>query len=223
MFSGCKDEEDNLKEFKVQNRDALNQNMYADETGGKSLTFVTTGAWTSTISKKSATKADETVDWININPASGAEAGEYTVTFSIATNNTGEERSVVITITCNDENLVINITQKAETKDGTKPEKSNECDILSFKVGEVEYVIDGSNIYYTYPCSGTEPGITCSDWIGMVSMPAVPTIIFSPGATINPSITIAQDFIFNSVTYVVTAEDGLTCKTYSVKADRALF
>ena len=120
VFSGCKDknEDDNLKEFTVQNRDALNQNMYADETGGKSLTFATTGAWTSSISKKSATKAGGTVDWISINPASGAEAGEYTITISLATNNTGEDRSVVITITCNGENLVITVTQKAETKDG---------------------------------------------------------------------------------------------------------
>jgi len=100
--------------------------------------------------------------------------------------------------------------------------KSSECDILSFKVGEVEYTINGTNIFHIYACSGTEPGVTCSDWIGLVPMPAVPTIILSPGATINPPVTSAQNFIVNGATYVVTAEDGLTQKAYSVKASRAV-
>jgi hypothetical protein len=122
MFSGCgKDNDDgpNLKEFTVQDTKALNQTPYADETAGTNLTFTTTGAWTSTV----AAKDGKTADWVSIDPKSGTEAKEYTVNISFTVNKTGNERSAVITLTCKDEKMDVNVTQAAKTKDGKDPEE----------------------------------------------------------------------------------------------------
>ena len=86
----------------------LTQTVFADETP-QALSFVTTGAWTST----------QTADWLSISPGSGAQAGEYTVTVSLAPNDTGADRSETISITCNDEIINVNVTQKATNRDGT--------------------------------------------------------------------------------------------------------
>jgi len=113
-IAGCGDDEQQPLNITVENRDALTQTVYADETPAK-VTIETKGAWTSSI-KEGAAKAG--VSWISITPDRGEEAGKYTIAISLATNATGENRSAVITITCNGENLLINVTQKAETKDG---------------------------------------------------------------------------------------------------------
>jgi hypothetical protein len=84
--------------------------------------------------------------------------------------------------------------------------KSDECDIVGFTVNNVEWIIDGTDITYTCQSGMEEPSLT-------------PTITLSPGATVYPSDNVAQNFFSaEGVTYIVTAEDGVTQKIYTAKA-----
>ncbi|MDR1156284.1 MAG: leucine-rich repeat protein [Bacteroidales bacterium] len=84
--------------------------------------------------------------------------------------------------------------------------KSTACDIVSFGTGDATWDINGTKITRVYPPE-TE------------AIPFTPTITLSPGATVNPPSGTAQDFFAApGVTYTVTAEDGVTTKTYTVKA-----
>jgi len=115
MFSGCDDKNDEPTNITVGNRDALTQTVYADEKP-LAVSFETKGAWTSSISEGTS---KSTVSWISITPDSGNEAGEYTITIVLAPNDTGKDRSAVITISCDGTNISVNVTQKATNKDGT--------------------------------------------------------------------------------------------------------
>jgi hypothetical protein len=89
--------------------------------------------------------------------------------------------------------------------DGTK---SSECDILSFGVSSVDWSINGTNIVHTYPLETAEGQLT-------------PSISLSPGASINPPASQAQNFFTSQgVRYTVTAEDGVTKKTFTARAVR---
>ena len=112
LFTGCDSDGGEPKEFTIQNSDALNQSVFADETQGASLNFATIAEWTSEIKPADATQ------WLSIAPQNGNEAGDYTVSISLATNTTGEDRTATITIACEGKEIVINITQKATTEDG---------------------------------------------------------------------------------------------------------
>jgi hypothetical protein len=94
-----------------------------------------------------------------------------------------------------------------EDRDEKKDEpKSAACEIVSFVVNDTVWNIDGTNIAYEYPPARPKTPLT-------------PTITLSPGATVNPPTTEAKDFFTEQgVTYTVTAEDGETTKTYTVKA-----
>jgi hypothetical protein len=84
--------------------------------------------------------------------------------------------------------------------------KSAACDIVSFGTGDATWDINGTKITRVYPPE-TE------------AIPFTPAITLSPGATVNPPSGTAQDFFAGpGVTYTVTAEDGVTTKTYTVKA-----
>ena len=122
-FSGCDDKE-KQPEIKVENETALTQTVYADQTAGKSgVTFVTAGAWTSTITEGTAKSTKSgTLSWISISPDRGNAAGTYTVTISLEPNATGADRGATIAITCNGEDIVITVTQKAtRQQDGSIP------------------------------------------------------------------------------------------------------
>ena len=106
--AGCSDN-DSPKEIAVQNGDALNQNVFADETPVK-ITFVTTGAWIST----------KTAEWAGISPSQGSEPGSYTVALRLVPNATETDRAAAITISCGETDITVNITQKATNSDGTK-------------------------------------------------------------------------------------------------------
>jgi hypothetical protein len=82
--------------------------------------------------------------------------------------------------------------------------KSAACDIVSFSVNDDEWNISGTDITRIYP-AGTEATIL------------TPAITLSPGASVNPPSGIAQNFFGYGVTYTVTAEDGVTTKTYVAK------
>lgn len=95
---------------------------------------------------------------------------------------------------------------------GGKKDKSSECDILTFKVGNAVYGVTGTSITYLYEKTAEQT------WTNFTSWPAVPSITLSPKATIDPPATQGQDFSAASgVKYTVTAEDGTT-KIYTVKA-----
>jgi hypothetical protein len=84
--------------------------------------------------------------------------------------------------------------------------KSTACDIASFTVNDKAWDIDDTNITRAYPEEEVAASLT-------------PTITLSPGAMVNPSSGTAQNFFTEQgVTYTVTAEDGVTTKTYTVKA-----
>ncbi|MDR0567196.1 MAG: leucine-rich repeat protein [Prevotellaceae bacterium] len=86
--------------------------------------------------------------------------------------------------------------------------KSAACDILMFSVDGQRWEIDGANITRHYPPETPEE-------------PLVPTINLSPGATVNPPASEAQNFFADAgVAYTVTAEDGVTKKTYTARATR---
>lgn len=80
------------------------------------------------------------------------------------------------------------------------PVLSNECDITSFTIAGVAATISGTSITAELP-AGTD--VTA----------LIPSIVTSTGATVDP--TTAQDFS-SAVEYTVTAEDGVTTKTYTV-------
>ena len=86
--------------------------------------------------------------------------------------------------------------------------KSAACDILMFSVDAQRWEIEGANITRNYPPETPEE-------------PLVPTINLSPGATVNPPASEAQNFFAAAgVAYTVTAEDGVTKKTYTARATR---
>ncbi|MDR0566720.1 MAG: DUF5018 domain-containing protein, partial [Prevotellaceae bacterium] len=94
----------------------------------------------------------------------------------------------------------------ASCKDDDVETKSAECSIVSFKVNNAEWTIDGTSITHTFSSDFLETNLT-------------PTIEVSEGATVNPASGVAQNFFAESgVKYTVTAEDGKTTKTYTVKA-----
>ena len=118
FLSSCGDKEE-------PNQTPFNQTVNADETTGKSgVTFVTSGAWTSTITEGTTKSTKSETDmWISIDPDHGDAAGEYTITIHLQKNDTGEDRKATITISWDDMDITITVTQRgkggsANTKSG---------------------------------------------------------------------------------------------------------
>ena len=119
VLSSCRDKE-------VPNETTFNQIVNADDTSGESgVTFVTTGAWTSSITEETTklTKSG-TISWISISPDHGDTAGEYTITISLQKNDTGQERRATITITFDDMNITISVTQKGTDESNSSADES---------------------------------------------------------------------------------------------------
>ena len=97
-------------------------------------------------------------------------------------------------------------------------DKSGENNIREFWVGDVRYQISGTNITYIYP------KVDRDSWTGLPSMPIAPSrVVIADGATIDPPVTAAQDFLKEGgVRYTVTAENGDT-RTYTVKAEKTQY
>ena len=86
------------------------------------------------------------------------------------------------------------------------PEKSKECEILSFSAGGKDWTISGLNITTLFSKGTNVSNLT-------------PVIRVSDKATVSPASGVTQDFSNDkAVTYTVTAEDGKTKKTYTAKA-----
>ena len=73
--------------------------------GTFSINFTATAAWTASIGNS---RADS---WISVSPASG-EAGEKSVTITVASNESTDERSASVFLTCGEEQETIVVTQK---------------------------------------------------------------------------------------------------------------
>jgi hypothetical protein len=158
-----------------------------------------------------------TIDGSNITFAypAGTEEGQLTPTITLSLGATVDpasgveqnffaEGGVTYTVTAQD-----GVTRKTYTAKATKT-SSSESEIVSFVVGRDVWTIDGLDITYVYP-AGTEEG------------PLTPTITLSSGATVDPASDVEQNFFTEAgVTYIVTAQDGVTKKTYTVKATVAV-
>ncbi|GHT76482.1 hypothetical protein FACS189413_02360 [Bacteroidia bacterium] len=142
VFTACDEKEDNPAPIVVANTGALTQNVFADDTQGKSaVTFTTTGAWTSKITDKPtnvgslrATTLRATADaptWLSITPESGDKAGSYTIAITLVSNTTGADRTAVITVSCEGTDITITITQKGTKEDGTVPTEMTQAEIIA--------------------------------------------------------------------------------------------
>lgn len=94
----------------------VNQEYYADVTNN-SISFTAEGSWTASVSTTS--KASDNA-WVDINPKSGG-SGPNTLTITLQTNTTGEDRSATITISCLGQQTTFTITQSASTESGVTP------------------------------------------------------------------------------------------------------
>lgn len=147
----CEQGSDKISNITVTNPSALNQTVYADNTTGKSkVTFVTLDAWTSSIVAQDATKSTsgEKVDWISIDPESGKEAGSYTISIALQTNQTGERRRATITINCGEDQITITVTQEATNE--KEEETPGETDGKVKKINGERVVYDYSDSNMTY-------------------------------------------------------------------------
>ena len=125
VLSSCGDKEE-------PNKSPFNQIVNADETTGQSgVTFVTSGAWTSTITEVSTKSTKSGTDlWISIDPDHGDAAGEYTITIRLQKNYTGEDRKATITILCDDMDITITVTQKGTGTSTNDEDDEHEREML---------------------------------------------------------------------------------------------
>jgi len=128
VLSSCSDDDKKTgSDIYVENEKELSQEIFADDTsiqGG--ITFVTTGAWTSSVSDITSTRSEAAVvaDWISINPASGDKASTYKIDIELQPNYSGAPRKARITVYCNDDKIEITINQVATKENGAKPLKT---------------------------------------------------------------------------------------------------
>jgi endonuclease/exonuclease/phosphatase family metal-dependent hydrolase len=84
---------------------------------------------------------------------------------------------------------------------------SSACDMLSFTIDGMTGIIDGTDVTVTVPF-GTD--VTTLD----------PTFTLSPGATADPPSGTTRNFT-TSQSYTITAQDGLTTRTYTAAVHKA--
>jgi len=133
VFNSCKEKDDDGKTpaIQVKNQNDLTQTVYADAGKGNDILITTTGAWSSEIKTQDTPAASllrqlrSTPTWITISPDHGDKASDYTITVSLTTNTTGADRTAVIVIQCNENEITITVTQKSVTADGNVPGNSN--------------------------------------------------------------------------------------------------
>ena len=124
MLAGC-NKNNEPSAISVADVSSLTQEVFADNVcGNSSISFTTTGSWTSNISTVAPSalspqmkaKADSP-EWISISPESGL-AGAHTVDITLETNQTGEDRAAIITFSCNGTDISATVTQRATLKGG---------------------------------------------------------------------------------------------------------
>lgn len=118
---------DGFGAIQVEDKNALDQTMYADQTSGNSgVTITTDDAWSSTIEERSVRSAETRApSWISITPDHGDTAGTYTIVITLEPNTTGADRMAIITITSKESKITITVEQKS-TKEGTSGDPAAE-------------------------------------------------------------------------------------------------
>ena len=95
------------------------QTIYADETsvnGGQGIAFEAAEAWYAEVSEVQAKASSGEVDWLTLSAYEGG-AGQYTLQITLRANETGSDRAAEIRIVCDEDEIVIVVRQKAQTKD----------------------------------------------------------------------------------------------------------
>ena len=120
LMVSCEKPINNATAIEIADNASLTQKVCADETqGSSSVSITTTGAWTSYITETTPLanaparqKAPANApDWVSISPDHGDAAGTYYIVIALDTNNTGEDRSAEITITCENQEVKISVSQ----------------------------------------------------------------------------------------------------------------
>lgn len=101
------------KSLVVADNSVLSQTLGFDATEGNSVKFTASGPWTSEVSQTRSTESEE-VEWIEIAPDHGDEAGEYEMEIKLAPNRTGADREAKIDIFCGSDKITVNVTQQKE-------------------------------------------------------------------------------------------------------------
>ena len=124
LLWGCKEKENEEPSVRIEvmNQNAQNQVLFADQREATNVSFVTTGSWTSSLTKD----ADL---WINFSPTNGG-AGQHSVSISLLTNTTGQDRTAVFTIQCDGETRDITVIQQAVDRNGKLYEEEEEHKIM---------------------------------------------------------------------------------------------
>jgi len=121
MFVACNKDKDALT---MPNEQEKTQTAYADETNtGKGFTFTAKGNWTATVKEVKSQKSGSGVEWLKLllngKETYSGSAGTFTMVIELETNTTGTDRSAIITVTCKDVDVAINVTQMANSSTPT--------------------------------------------------------------------------------------------------------
>jgi hypothetical protein len=117
LFSACGPKDDISDPVVINDNQTLTQFVYADELQGQSaINFVAQGKWIASVSEQ--THPDKKPEWISVNPDNGDNAGSYTMSIDLEPNPTRAERTAIITISCQQKNVEISVTQKATKRNG---------------------------------------------------------------------------------------------------------
>ena len=121
LAASCSDSEKELEEppvvASITLAEGTDRQPLVESVGGTlSIHFKATAAWTASVGKATAawtasvgnSRADS---WISVSPPSG-EAGEGSVTVTVASNESTDERSASVFLVCGDEQETVVVTQK---------------------------------------------------------------------------------------------------------------
>ncbi|MBR5844207.1 MAG: BACON domain-containing protein [Bacteroidaceae bacterium] len=147
---------DLISKISGYDKDKLDITLYANDTevnGG--FSFTASEAWSTFVEYTS-----ESTDWITIDPASG-NAGKVTLNIAVEENTTGETRTAIVHIVCGENNLNIDIEQKATENTGNDDNGDDNGDNGGNEPSQKQpvYVIDriiqtidqhGQTVTYTY-------------------------------------------------------------------------
>lgn len=133
-LTACSDDDDKDDTIKIA-KDQKEQSAYADETG-RTINFTATEAW-STAVKYTSTRAEETDEWVTLDPPSG-EAGDVTISVTLGKNFTGKNRRAEITIICGDTRVTVIIEQDGKTEDGEIPSSPGEPEAYKKLISKIE-------------------------------------------------------------------------------------
>ncbi|MDR2037598.1 MAG: Ig-like domain-containing protein [Bacteroidales bacterium] len=144
ILAGCSDKDDDKddsKDIVVSDENQLTQTVYADQTSGNnSVTFTTTGTWTSSVTQTGS----GTPDWISITPDYG-DVGNHTISIILDPNDTGTKRTATITITCNGQTVKITVSQSGKTQTGEIPKRVTDVSLnkneMTLTKGESETLV----------------------------------------------------------------------------------